>query len=302
MATSRFISNMLPATVICISAALAACSDDFADSLHESGRTVTFDVAANDSFSRSGRGVGQLSTVTLRSGSTQLYLIPEVQATAEGEMKPESRGGQVSKSTIASFGVYAAVSGSDETDYYMDNVEVTKANSWRPASEYLWPGSGSLHLNAYSPYCAAPEGGIVSLPSSNPGDSPVIAYRVPDDVTSQCDLMWSTPKDASISPCLMTFNHALAAVRFIAGDGMTPCTVKSITISGVAQSGNLDIETGRWSDIEGSGEFTATLNTVLSAGDDGNVAEETAITDDEHTFMLLPEDLGDNVSVTIVID
>lgn len=303
MATSRFIS-ILPATVICVSAALTACNDDFADTAHDSRRFITFEMASNDSFSRSAHDSDQLSTVTLRSGGNQLYLIPEVKATAklEQDVDTRSRAAQVTKSTIASFGVYAAVSGGDNDAYYMDNVEVTKTDSWTPVEEYLWPGSGSLHLNAYSPYCEAPEGGIVSLPSSNPGDSPVITYRVPDDVTAQTDLMWSTPKDASTSPCLMTFNHALAAVKFVAGSDMTPCTVKSITISGVAQSGRLDIESGQWSDIEGSTAYTATLNTVLSAGEATDVDEGTPITDNEHTFMLLPEQLGDGSSVTIEID
>ncbi len=67
------------------------------------------------------------------------------------------------------------MSGSDADNYYMNNVEVTKTDQWTPVDEYFWPGGGSLHLNAYSPYCDAPEGGIVPLPSANSAESPVNA-------------------------------------------------------------------------------------------------------------------------------
>ncbi len=308
----RFITTAIQATGIVMLVSLTACSDDVIDSVDRSKRQITFEVSTSGAWSRSGDGadaqsLGSLSTVTLSGVDRQLYLIPEVTRTPVSVKSSASRAAEVDRSTIASFGVYAATDDATASAYYMDNVEVTKTNEWTPVKEYLWPGSGSLHINAYSPYCAEPatadEGGVTALPSSDRSQSPVLSYVVPADVTQQIDLMWADPKDASASPCQMTFNHALAAVRFVTGAEMAPCTVKSVTISGLYDRGYLNIETGAWTDCAGAVDYTAELNTVLSAADgEQYVAENTPVTDSEHTFMLLPQNLGDDVAVTIVLD
>lgn len=310
----NFITSAFQATGICLLISLTACTDDIINSVNTSERQIVFDVNTSDSWSRSGNAsdtlpVGSLSTVTLSAAGQQLYLIPEVSRTPVSVMtaSTSSRATAVSKSTIASFGVYASTDDASATSYYMENVEITKANSWTPVKEYLWPGAGSLHINAYSPYCFEPSsadaGGITALPSSAPGEAPLLSYTVPNDVTSQTDLMWADPKDASSSPCRLTFNHAMSAIRFVTGAEMAACTVKSITISGVYTRGTLNIETGAWSDCGGMSDYTAELNTTLTPGSGQEyVSENTPITDSDHTFMLLPQSLGNDASVTLVVD
>lgn len=310
----NFISPALQATGICLLATLAACSDDVFDSVNNPSRQIIFDVNTSDTWSRSGgAGVsgstGSLSTVTLSASGQRLYLIPEVSKTPVSvrTAPASSRSASVDKSTIESFGVYASTDDASATAYYMENVEVTKTSSWTPVKEYLWPGAGSLHINAYSPYCPEPsvadDGGVTVLPSSDPGEAPLLYYTVPTDVTSQTDLMWANPMDASSSPCRLTFNHAMSAIRFVTGAEMAACTVKSITISGVYAQGTLNIENGVWSDCAGKTDFTADLNTKLSVADGQEfVAEGTRVTDADHTFMLLPQSLGEGASVTLVLD
>ena len=274
-----------------------SCSDDVMDSVGNTGRSIAFEVNAVDLRSRNAGSEGSLPTVTLHSDAGPLYLIPEVSRTA-GDV---SRAAAVTTSDIESFGVYASVNSQSSEAFYMDNVEVTRDNSWAPVKEYLWPGSGTLHINAYAPYTDTPTvgEGITALPVYG---TPVLDYVVPADVTRQQDLMWATPKDASASPCLMSFNHALASIRFVAGAEMSPCTVKSITISGIAGAGSLDIDTGEWTDIQGSTDYTVDLDVKLVAPDGQHYADEgTAITDAAHTFMLLPQTLGDNAEVTLDI-
>ncbi len=310
---NSIINKCLQATGICLLVTLAACSDDEFDSIG-SNQNITFAISENDTWSRSGNGLmaqseGSLSTLTLNNDSQKLYLIPEVSKTASATSvhAATSRANTVDKSTITSFGVYAAIADAQADAYYMENVEVTKTNSWAPIKEYQWPGSGSLHINALSPYCpeaaSATDGGITTLPSANPAESPSISFIVPQDVTKQFDLMWATPQNASTSPCLLTFNHALAGIRFVAGADLAACTIKSITISNVAGSGTLNIETGEWADIDGTSDYTATLDVELAAAEGSNtVAEGTAITDDDHTFMLMPQTLGEEASVTLTIE
>lgn len=289
---------------------VAACTDDF-DSVTGSGRQITFDIAETSAWSRSGSADGpSLSTVTLKADSRTLYLIPEVTRGVNvdkgGSRGSLSRSAAVTASSIETIGVYASTSGADA--YYMSNVEATRANDWAPAVEYLWPGSGSLHINAYSPWTATAasetDGGIVALPSGDPTDSPRITYSVPADVTAQTDLLRADPRDASASPCALRFNHALAAVKFVTGAEMAPCTVKSITISGIAGRGVLDLESGNWSDLSGSAVYTVSPDAVLTAdadSSDGYVAEGTPITDGDNTFMLLPQTLGKDSRVTLTI-
>lgn len=311
MSISRFtqiIARWLPqAGAVLLFTLVTSCSDDELSSPSE-GRYIRFAVPEAGAWSRSGGETGAseaggLATVSLDGGGKRLYLIPEVTAGITGGTARASRGSEVTTATIADFGVYAST-GSDAAAYYMDNVEVTKENSWAPSREYLWPGSGSLHINAYSPYCSTPAtDGITALPTADVSASPALEYTVPADVTAQSDLMWATPRDASASPCPMEFNHALAAVKFVTGEGMTPCTVKSITISGVPGSGTLDLETGLWSDTAGSQSYTASVDVALTAADvSEDAAEGIALTDDAHTFMLLPQTLGEDASVILTIE
>lgn len=315
MRTIRFnsIYRLLQASGICLVGIVTACSDDEFDSYSNSHKRISFDVVTNDTWSRAGNEgetyrQSSLSTLLLQSEDRQLYLIPDVTRTADrSASETASRGVTQTKSTISSFGVYAFNNDAADNAYYMYNVEVTKDNSWTPVKEYLWPGNGSLHINAFSPYCseAATEsdGGITALPSADPSDAPVLSYSVPSDVTAQTDIMWATPKDASTSPCQMTFNHALSAIRFITGPEMSPCTVSSITISRVAGKGVFDIETGEWSEISDTQSYTADVEMVLAAADgDSYVPENMAISDDEHTFMLIPQTLGDDATIILSID
>lgn len=278
-----------------LAAALASCADDF--DAPAPGRKISFEVTTAEAWSRSEADAGvSLSTITLNSGGNRLYLIPEVSAAP-------SRSSAVTTETISDFGVYASTGAAER--YYMLNEQVTKDNSWAPLKEYLWPGSGALHINAYSPYCGVVdvESGITALPSADASMSPAISYTVPSDVTQQTDLMWATPVDGSSSPCALTFNHALASVRFVVGAEMAPCTVKSVTISGLNGSGTLDLESGAWSDLSGSESYTAEVNAELAAASGSEyVASGTVITDSAHTFMLMPQTLSDGATVTLVIE
>ncbi|MDE6308840.1 MAG: fimbrillin family protein, partial [Muribaculaceae bacterium] len=290
---------------------LTSCSDDELDS-PSSSRTIRFKVVATEAWSRStgasGNGnTGSLSTVTLDADGQKLYLIPEVTAgidIASTYGNVASRSEATTNDNISGFGVYASVGNGSES-YYMDNVEVTKDNNWAPRKEYLWPGNGTLHINAYAPYRSAGDSnsGIMSLPSADATETPKIRFSVPEDVADQIDLLWATPRDASTSPCEMTFNHALAAVRFVTGTDMVPCTVKSISISGLLSDGTLDLENGTWTETSGQSSYTAPVDVSLAAPDGQEYVEPgIAVTDDASTFMLLPQQLGDKATVSIVID
>ncbi len=304
MSKHRF-SHIIALSGMALCAAMASCTDEF--EAPQAGRKVSFEVAATGAWSRSASRAEAVddvavSTLTLSAGGQTLYLNPEIVSTAD-DAGSASRAQAVTVDNIADFGVYASI-GDGAQRYYMENVSVTRANSWAPLKEYLWPGQGSLHINAYSPYCAAPDAasGITALPDGDPSTTPTIDYAVPADVADQVDLMWATPRDAAASPCALTFNHALAAVKFVAGNEMTPCTIKSITISGLAGQGTLDLESGAWSAVTGNEIYAADVNKDLAAASGSQyVAAGEEITDDAHTFMLMPQTFGDDATVSMVI-
>ena len=310
MSTPRFthiLYRYLPLATLAVAAATTSCTDrDIAPPL--SPRRISFEVNDKQFGSRSAlspeiSAIPSLATVKLDGGNRSLYLIPEATAGIEAP-KSHSRGETMSADNISDFGVYASTT-TTAGAYYMENVEVTRANSWTPAKEYLWPGAGTLHINAYSPYRAVADtgSGIVALPGSDPADAPSVQFAVDQEVTEQIDLMWATPRDGSSSPCPLTFNHALSAVRFVAGEEMTPCTVKSITLSGLNSTGTLDLESGKWSEMSGSDSYTADLNLALEVATGSEYVEVgTAITDPAHTFLLLPQTLSEDMTITLVVD
>lgn len=297
-------------------AALAGCSDDTFNSdplLPGKGICFSETVAADwiNGSRGSSTGVATATGVSQLTspGQPTLYLIgsqSEGIALHSDARSRASRGQALTTEGMTDFGVYASLV-ADDAPLYMNNVAVSKSGDyWMPEKEYLWPGDKtSLHFNAYAPYASsASDGeGITALPMTGENDAMTLSYTVPADVAAQFDLMWGTPVDASVSPCQLTFNHALTAIRFVTGAEMAACTVKEITISGVNSTGKLDIESGTWSDLGTPASYSVTPDLELSAtGDAATVESGIPLTSDKQTFLLLPQVLGDNALVTLTIE
>lgn len=284
--------------------ALTSCSDDapVSDAGRDT-RRVRFEVSDASVLSRaSARREGSIPLAS-EEGDT-LYLTPRVcEGIDRGGEQQNSRGASVTGANIDDFGVFAAINnGADRIAGYMDNEQVTRANDWAPAHEYLWPADATLHITAYSPYTADPaDDGIVAIDTNDDGNV-TLQYVTPSDVTRQPDLLRAAPRDASSSPCPLTFDHALTAIRFAAGTQMIPCTVNSITISGVMSAGTLDIETGLWSQLSDATDFTVEPDIEMTAGDDSQfVPFNTPVTSGDNTLMLLPQTLADDATITLDI-
>ena len=223
---------------------------------------------------------------------------------ASPSLTAASRATPVTNATITDFGVFAALnpdsldSSSTLTADYMYDVQATSATSWSPVGEYYWPGSRTpLRFNAYSPYRAK---GITAMPDRSLPGSPSIVFTVPANPQEQPDLLRATPVNASQSPCALTFNHALAAVTFTAGDALSPCTVSSITLSRIPSTATLNLETGLWSDISAPATFTIDTDVTLTAAEGSPyVTPSTAISPSEATLMLIPQTLPADATLTV---
>lgn len=287
------------------------CKDDVLPSPSDDSRIIRFDVDSSDNsssamfYTRSENG-SRYATLSLTGASSPLFLVPSVESTPTAQSQSQTRGTVVDASTIDSFGVFAgysseAGSASYKADY-MKNVKVTRSSDWTPQEEYLWPGQDALHFNAYSPYIVSPTSeGITALASTS--GTPQLSFKVPTEVTDQFDLLYSVPIDASSSPCSLTFNHALTGIRFVTGSELVPCTIKEISINGTKSSGNLNLETGEWADIENEADFIVTPNLSLAATEGGCFVESGIdITSSEGSFLLIPQTLDENAEISITFD
>lgn len=296
-------ARMLPVCAMAIMA--TGCTDDTLHSSDVIRDDIQFKVCINDIWNQ---GAVSRSDTTARPKSIELsdethrlYLVPS----PVEETKGMGRGCVLEDESLASFGVFAKIAGSESGPDYMYNEEVTSKNSWAPVKSYLWPGEGKLHINAYVPYVSEPQSdeGITSLPAITDKGDLAISYKVPAIVDEQEDLMWSTPCDASKSPCQLTFNHALTAIRIFSGSELPSCTIKEISIKNVLDEGTLDLETGEWSDTDGSATYTLTDQVTLTASE-GNkyVTPGIPVVDGDNTFILLPQTLGSDATLSMTID
>jgi len=193
---------------------------------------------------------------------------------------------------------------------WMYNVKIANEDNgiWTPSADYLWPGTGSLKFFAYCPYNAVTLTSEGSLPSSGAAagypvlssaeaaGSPTLYYDVPSDVAQQTDVLVATTEPLSEGTAPLFFQHALSAVKFSTGSNLTSCTLKSVTIGGVAHSGTYDFETGTWTLRNSTRSYSQTLN--KSVDNTSGVAVTTA----SQTFMLMPQTLPAGAAITVVLN
>lgn len=269
-----------------------SCTDSDLGGPDSSGRAIRFDVATSGiTQSRSGGGLASVGpSLSLENGESTLYLTPKV---SQGSVRELSRSVIVDSETISDMGVYAELSSSGAP--YMVNAEVTRANLWTPAKEYLWPGNDALKFTAYSPY-------QTSVTTNSEGE-PQIDWQTATDVADQQSLLWAEPTEASASPCALQFHNALTAIRFQAGSELSPCTIKSLTLSGIPSEGSLNITSGEWTNVGSAASFTIQPELTLSAASGSKfVAPGTMLTAENQTLLMIPGTLPSDAQLSLTLE
>lgn len=166
-----------------------------------------------------------------------------------------------------------------------------RSKKWVPTTRLLWPGSGYVKYFAYAPFEAA--GATVTAAS---GAAPSIAYTVPATYDEQVDLLVA---DAASSceyegdPLVtaidvpLTFNHALTAIRFRVGKGLS---ISSVSIKDVYNKGTLSLgaATRNWT-LDNASKATYTLTSPTLKTDPTD--SDYSIVNDEYTLILMPQTL-----------
>lgn len=313
-----------------LSVAAASCADDeFAKGGKLSDGAIGFGtsaVTAGDGSPLS-RAVhyGDTPLVLLdKSGNDTLYLHTSTErnlSTVTGE-KQATRGVPVNGDNFSevckSFGVTALT---PDGQTLMDDEEIGDYSDgvWLPEETRYWPSDEmEIDFYAYAPYYYNDkkmfgEGGATKVNISD--RSIEFSYIVPlsidrtDDASAQPDIMFchkacsKNGVDPETGAVPLHFQHALAGVRFVAGD-ISKCTVKTITIENVYGKGSCV-----YAFDDGDSPFTwktsgyatscfcQTFNVAVADRQTGEqqITDENPVT----TFMMIPQELSDNARIKV---
>lgn len=230
-----------------------------------------------------------------------VYLTAEVTDGFPGDNRPMTRGTQISETNktagiMDTFAIsaYTAIDGTPDFMYNEKVILKKDEDRWYPEGNFYWPGKKQLSFYAWFPSAAD---GMTLTDNTHPG-APVMTYIVPDDVKKQQDVMSAVvigkdnPTVDGFAITDLTFNHALSAVKFVAGDLMPQkFTIQSISLVGIKNKGSYGLNDLDWSlDDASTTDFTLSLNKVIDK------MSSTAITADNETFFMLPQSFDDNSS------
>lgn len=301
-------------------AVFSACSDEVENGTHpgKGDQRLSFAVSMGGTNAwkptagtRAASGLGE-STYELKpiemegkvNGKT-VYLTAEVTDGFPGDNRPMTRGTQISetnKTDMETFALSAYTDATGTPDFmYNETVTLNKDEGrWYPTGTYYWPGKKQLSFYAWYPSAAD---GMTLTDNTHPG-APVMTYIVPDDVKKQQDVM-SAVVIGKDNPTLadgfattdLTFNHALSAVKFVAGDDLPNCVVKSIKLDGVRYKGTYTLGTDAWTLTDDTQAFTLRLNKVV-AGNGGAITEDGK----GETLFMMPQTLSDDAKIEVVLN
>lgn len=300
-------------------AVFSACSDEVENGTHpgKGDQRLSFAVSMGGTNAwkptagtRAASGLGE-STYELKpiemegkvNGKT-VYLTAEVTDGFPGDNRPMTRGTQISetnKTDMETFALSAYTDATGTPDFmYNETVTLNKDEGrWYPTGTYYWPGKKQLSFYAWFP--SAADG--MTLTGNTDVGAPVITYTVPDDVKKQQDVMSAAaigkdnPTADGFATTDLTFNHALSAVKFVAGDDLPNCVVKSIKLDGVRYKGTCTLGTDAWTLTDDTQAFTLRLNKVV-AGNGGAITEDGK----GETLFMMPQTLSDDAKIEVVLN
>lgn len=285
--------------------AFSACTDDTdgGRGTGAGGNGLSFLVSTGDTDTQT-RADGNRADVTTqyldpvelqgKLGGKSLFLQAEVTDGFPDEDQPMTRGTQVSSSAgMKAFAVSAYSDATGKPDY-MYNVKVEpEKNVWKPAEEIFWPGSKKLSFYAWHPYGAD----NLTVTGKDAEGAPTLTYDIPTDVSEQLDLMTAVNIGQSeTSTVPLTFKHVLAAVKFVTGEDLNSCKVKSVSLKNVKHKGSYtcpsDGTLADWTLDNETSNFTQTFD----GGKDLDGTADAEITAADQTFFMMPQTFDDETA------
>ena len=314
-----------------------SCTDNELDKRYAKMDQVSFGISISDGWNmgiktRSMSKDELLQHEVYKFGDSDLWIISseEEKITESGfaEDKIQTRGVPVTNeeefaNVHTSFGVCAYYSEDDDFASPVSYISCEEIKSsrkstsavldWLPQSTHFWPASGYMKFYAYAPYS------INESVKQESGGLHLQGYVVHGESTEQPDILIALPQDpentdyytcSDHSIVSLKFRHALTAVKVKASTNLDK-QIQMVKISGVMGKGTLVFDsvmfnvsseahhgiedTFCWKDLSAtSTDFTATLN--------GKGYDHSYIVSEESTFMMIPQKLTDQATLTVIFD
>lgn len=273
-------ASLLSLTALAVATSVVSCAEeDLVNSIPMSN-VLTFQVKVNDAVetkTRSGidntlDGFFPTSSLELRSDDNTIFYANCEERNGihmhYNTSNTKTRGTVVNQNNFYdSFLLYGYTYDANgsflESTTVSENIKgvtVNKSSSgtgWQP-TDVTWPGASYKATF----YAIAPADAVT--PSADAG-GPTFTYTVPQSASEQKDLLVSKCENVSCdgkSAPTLTFNHALAAIKFAKGN-ITPYTsITKVEITGVYSKGTYNMNNDSW-----SGQ-SSTDNYSISSTDD----------------------------------
>jgi hypothetical protein len=201
---------------------------------------------------------------------------------------------------ISAYAFTGSWSGQNKPNLFYRETMTRNGDSWSGSARMVWPGSGySVRFAAVSPSTAT---GLSWISTATDGGMPQISFTVQDNAADQLDLLeavssdYAGTGDDSGYGVNLTFNHILTAIRFRIKDVGIEGTLKSITLSGIRNTGRHVVGSGTWTGQSGSATYAVACHDMVfpASGD-------ILVTESSNTLLLMPQTLGNDALLTIEI-
>ena len=200
--------------------------------------------------------------------------------------------------SVSGYAFPGAWNDQDKPNLFCQAAMTRNGSSWTGETRMVWPGADyNVRFAAVSPSTAT---GLQWLSAATDGGLPQISFTVPNTAAAQTDLLECVSVDfpgdgsSALNGVPLTFSHALTAVTFKVHDFGTDGTVKSVTLSGIKDSGRHILGSNVWTNASGNATYTfPNLDIAFSA------SGETSITTGANTLLLLPQTLAADAQLSV---
>jgi hypothetical protein len=208
--------------------------------------------------------------------------------------KVTSRASPISTfDTSKNFNVIADINKGDNWSTEVNNETVSYSTTnkiWQTTATHYWPRVGST-VNFYAYYPTS----ILNNITHTTGSAPVFSYTVPDNAADQIDILTSSKTSIagnSYSQTSVDFKHIFAAIQFNVGSsGLPNGTITQVTLNNIQYKGTYSLD-GTWiPNITDTKSFSQTVSVSTNAS--------TPITSGATTFMMMPQTLSNDASITV---
>ena len=214
---------------------------------------------------------------------------------------------------------------------YFSNLNLSVSDNNEAYTNYYWPaGHDKVRFYAYSPYFDPAVAGDGFENYSDNSGVPSFDFTVDNTIQDQLDLLVGSSEyegDANVAAAEMPFCHALTGIQFKVSKDMAQSTIKSVTLSGIKNSGKyvynyvsgsdanpdtddvVSSEMGYWEPYSATVNYSVPFSAVNANGDKiteivmpENATQDVVVNSDEDILILMPQEFTESQEAKITVE